>query len=374
MKAKTSFIALVLAFAAGSMHVQAQPVRVKDLGKISSSRESGLLGYGLVTGLAGTGDSARNKATRQSIANMLSRFDLAIASDDIQSRNVAAVMVTASLATYARPGDTLDVTVTSIGDARSLVGGSLLLAPLKGPDGRVYALAQGPLTVGGYRYDANNNLVQKNHPTVGLISNGASVEVGMSAPGERPNVESLTFVLHDADFTTAGRIADAINEMAGAGTAEVRDAAGIEIRIPASSRNQVPGFMRRLEALSVQPDRHARVVVNERTGTIVTGGDVRIAKVAVSYGNLTVTVAAETSVSQPLLVRQTGPDVRTQVVTNSKLTVDDSTGAKFVPAGGTTVADLVQALTTLKTNTRDTIAILQAIKAAGALHADLIVQ
>lgn len=374
MKTKTSFIALVLAFAAGSVHVQAQPVRVKDLGKISSSRESGLLGYGLVTGLAGTGDSARNKATRQSIANMLSRFDLAIASDDIQSRNVAAVMVTASLATYARPGDSLDVTVTSIGDARSLVGGSLLLAPLKGPDGRVYALAQGPLTVGGYRYDANNNLVQKNHPTVGLISNGASVEVGMSAPGERPNIESLTFVLHDADFTTAGRIADAINEMAGAGTADVRDAAGIEIRIPAASRNQVPGFMRRLEALSVQPDRHARVVVNERTGTIVTGGDVRIAKVAVSYGNLTVTVAAETSVSQPLLVRQTGPDVRTQVVTNSKLTVDESTGAKFIPAGGTTVADLVQALTALKTNTRDTIAILQAIKAAGALHADLIVQ
>lgn len=372
MKVKTSFIALLLALVAGG--VQAQPVRVKDLGKISSSRESGLLGYGLVTGLAGTGDSARNKATRQSIANMLSRFDLAIASDDIQSRNVAAVMVTASLATYARPGDSLDVTVTSIGDARSLVGGSLLLAPLKGPDGRVYALAQGPLTVGGYRYDANNNLVQKNHPTVGLISNGASVEVGMSAPGERPSVESLTFVLHDADFTTAGRIADAINEIAGAGTAEVRDAAGIEIRIPAASRNQVPGFMRRLEALSVQPDRHARVVVNERTGTIVTGGDVRIAKVAVSYGNLTVTVAAETSVSQPLLVRQTGPDVRTQAVTNSKLTVDETPGAKFIPAGGTTVADLVQALTTLKTNTRDTIAILQAIKAAGALHADLIVQ
>jgi flagellar P-ring protein precursor FlgI len=330
------------------------------------------VGYGLVTGLAGTGDSQRSKATRQSIANMLSRFDLAVASDDIQSRNVAAVMVTASLPTYSRAGDTLDVTVTSIGDARSLAGGSLLMAPLKGPDGRVYALAHGPLTVGGYRYDANNNLVQKNHPTVGLISNGAAVEVGMAGP--RPAVEKITFVLHDADFTTAGRIADAVNDAFAQNIAEVRDAAGIEIRVPESSQDHIPAFMRRLEALSVQPDRHARVVVNERTGTVVTGGDVRISKVAVSHGDLKVTVESETSVSQPLLVRQVGADVHTQVVTNSKLSVDDTSGAKFVPAGGTTVADLVQALTRIKTSTRDVIAILQAIKAAGALHADLIVQ
>jgi flagellar P-ring protein FlgI len=372
MKPSAVFIAFI--WVSLTTVAQAQAVRIKDLGKISSSRESGLVGYGLVTGLAGTGDSARNKATRQSIANMLSRFDLAIASDDIQSRNVAAVMVSANLATYSRPGDTLDVTVTSVGDARSLVGGSLLLAPLKGPDGRVYALAQGSLTVGGYRYDANNNLVQKNHPTVGLISNGATVEVGMSVAGERPSVESLMFVLHDADYTTAGRIADAINELAGAGTAEVRDAAGIEIRVPLASRKQVPSFMRRLEALAVQPDRQARVVVNERTGTIVTGGDVRIAKVAVAYGNVTVTVASETFVSQPLVVGRAGPGVRTQEVTNSSLTVDEAPTSKFIPAGGTTVADLVQALTALKTNTRDTIAILQAIKAAGALHADLIIQ
>ena len=352
----------------------AQPVRVKDLGRVTSARENGLIGYGLVTGLAGTGDSQRSKATRQSMANLLSRFDLSIASDDIQSRNVAAVIVTANLPTYARAGDTLDVTVTSVGDARSLVGGSLLMAPLKGPDGRIYALAQGPLTVGGYRYDANNNLVQKNHPTVGLISGGAAVEVGMAASGIYPSVETLTFVLHDADFTTAGRIADAINESLGQGVAEVRDAAGIEIRLPLASRDHVPAFMRRVETLSVQPDRHARVVVNERTGTVVTGGDVRIAKVAVSYGNLTVTVAAETAVSQPLLVRQSGPGVRTEVVTNSKLSVEEPSGSKFVPAGGTTVAGLVQALSALKTNTRDVIAILQAIKAAGALHADLIVQ
>ena len=157
----------------------AQPVRIKDLGKLTSARENTLVGYGLVTGLAGTGDSQRSKATRQSLANLLSRFDVEVPSDDIQSRNVAVVMVTAGLSTFSRPGDRLDVTVTSIGDARSLAGGNLLQAPLKGPDGRVYALAQGALTVGGYRYDANGNQVQKNHPTVGLVSAGATVEVGM---------------------------------------------------------------------------------------------------------------------------------------------------------------------------------------------------
>ncbi len=355
-----------------STAVLAQPVRIKDLGRVSSWRESGLVGYGLVTGLAGTGDSPRSKATRQSLANILSRFDLTIASEDIQSRNVAAVMITANLSVFARSGDTIDVTVTSIGDARSLAGGSLLMTPLKGPDGKVHALAQGPLTVGGYRYDANNNQVQKNHPTVGLISGGGVVE---SAPsGARPPIDSMTFVLHDPDYTTAGRIADAINALVGPQIAEVRDAAGIEIRVPPEVRTQVPAFIRRLEALSVQPDRRARVVVNERTGTVVTGGDVRIAQVAVSHGDLKVTVAAETTVSQPLLVRQTGAEVRTEVVTNSKLSVDEPASSGFVPAGSTTVADLVQALVALKTNTRDVIAILQAIKAAGALHADLIVQ
>ncbi|HSW06356.1 flagellar basal body P-ring protein FlgI [Aquabacterium sp.] len=371
MKRSACLLVMVL-WAAFAAH--AQPVRIKDLGKISTWRENGLVGYGLVTGLAGTGDSSRNKATRQSLANMLSRFDLAIAADEIQSRNVAAVMVTASLPAHARAGDTLDVTVTSVGDARSLAGGTLLMAPLKGPDGKVYALAQGPLTVGGYRYDANNNLAQKNHPTVGLMSGGAIVEVGMAMAGTRPAIETMTFVLHDADYTTAGRIADALNARLGPGIAEVRDAAGVEVQVPESFRQRLPAFMRQLEALTVEPDRRARVVVNERTGTIVAGGDVRIAKVAVSHGDLRITVASETSVSQPALVRQTGPDVRTEVVTNTRLSVEDRDTAKFVPAGGTTVAELVQALVRMKTNTRDVIAILQAIKAAGALHADLIVQ
>jgi flagellar P-ring protein precursor FlgI len=353
--------------------VQAQSVRIKDLGKISSWRENSLVGYGLVTGLAGSGDSARSKATRQSLANLLARYDLAVPSDEIQSRNVAAVMITASLPNHARPGDALDVTVASVGDARSLAGGTLLLAPLKGPDGKVYALAQGALTVGGYRYDANNNLAQKNHPTVGLVTGGATVEVAIGGAAA-PAVDMVTFVLHDADYTTAGRIADAVNARLGSGIADVRDASAIEIAVPPAYRDRVPALMRQLETLAVEPDRRARVVVNERTGTIVAGGDVRIAKVAVSHGDIRISVSSETTVSQPALVRQTGPDVRTEVVTNSRLSVEDREGAKFVPAGVTTVADLVQALVRMKTSTRDVIAVLQAIKAAGALHADLIVQ
>lgn len=373
MKLFRVLLAALVIIASFAGTAKAQPVRVKDLGKVTSWRESGLVGYGLVTGLAGSGDSQRSRATRQSLGNLLSRFELDVPSDDIQNRNVAAVMVTAKLPAHARPGDPLDVVVTSVGDARSLAGGSLLPASLKGPDGRVYALAQGALTVGGYRYDANGNQVQKNHPTVGLVSNGATVELGM--PGaERQPVDSLTFVLIDADFTTAGRVADAINGAMGEQVAEVRDAAGVDIRLPAALRDRVPVFMRRLEMLTIEPDRRARVVVNERTGTVVAGGDVRISKVAVSHGDLKVTVSSETNVSQPLLVRQVGPDVGTRVITNSKLTVDEPTGATFVPPGSVTVTDLVQTLSRAKTSTRDVIAILQAIKAAGALHAELVVQ
>jgi flagellar P-ring protein precursor FlgI len=351
----------------------AEPVRIKDLGRLQGWRENALVGYGLVTGLAGTGDSSRNQATRQSIANMLSRFDLSISPDDVNSRNVAAVMVTASLPGYARAGDPIDVTVTSVGDARSLAGGSLLLAPLKGPNGKVYALAQGPVSVGGYRYDANGNQIQKNHPTVGTVPSGARVEVGVAGSDPSPT-SLLTFVLRDPDYTTAGRIAEAINARLGGGLAQVRDASGIDIAVPAERQNNIPSLIVALESISVQPDHQARVVVNERTGTVVAGGDVRIDRVAVSQGDLKVTVATENAVSQPLLVRQAGPGVRTQPYSNSQLSVDDRAGSAFVAANNNTVADLVQALNRMKVSTRDVIAILQAVKAAGALHAELVLQ
>lgn len=351
----------------------AQAIRIKDIGKISGWRENALVGYGLVTGLAGTGDSPRNKTTRQSIANMLSRFDVAVGTDDVQSRNVAAVMVTANLSPFARAGDALDVTVTSIGDARSLVGGALILAPLKGPDGQIYALAQGPVSVGGYKYDLNGNIVQKNHPTVGSIPNGATIEVGIRNPVMSAE-NAVTFVLSEPDYTTATRVADAINASLGGRIADAQDASGIEIRVPEHRRARLADFLALIENVQVEPDRRAKVVINERTGTVVSGGDVRISKVAVSHGDLKVSIVTDVSVSQPLLVRQTGPDVRTATVSNSRVDVEEKSETGFVAATSNTVADLVHALTRIKTNTRDIISILRAVKAAGALHAELVVQ
>jgi flagellar P-ring protein precursor FlgI len=347
-------------------------IRVKDLGRVQGWRENALVGYGIVTGLAGTGDSPGNRTTRQALANVFSQFNLTVSPDQVQSRNVAVVMVTASLTPFAREGDTLDIAVTSAGDARSLVGGTLLLTPLKAADGRVHALAQGPLSVGGYRYDANGNVVQKNHPTVGGVPGGATVEVGMRGPAPDARA-TVTFVLHDPDYTTANRVATAINSQLGAGLAEARDGSGIEIQVPEAERERPVAFLARLEGVMVEPDRRAKVVINERTGTVVSGGDVRISQVAVTQGDLRVSIASENSVSQPLLLSRPGPGVRTAVLTNSRVDIDEPGGTGFV-SGRNTVADLVQSLARLKTNTRDIISILRAVKAAGALHADLVVQ
>lgn len=349
----------------------ASAVRIKDLGRLEGWRDNALVGYGLVTGLAGTGDSPRNRATRQSIANMMSRFDMVTPSGDVNSRNVATVMLTASLPVYARQGDRVDVTVTSIGDARSLAGGTLIMAPLKAANGRTYALAQGALTVGGYRHDANGNLVQKNHPTVGLISGGAVVEVAAPRePAGEPG-RALTFVLHQPDFTTATRVADGINAALGQPAASARDAAGVEIHAPQLT---LAALMARIESISVTPDRRARVVINERTGTVVSGGDVRVAPVTITHGDLKVSVTAERTASQPVLIGEAGDGVRSLVVENSRLDVTESEAPRFVAAGPSTVADLVQSLVRLKVSTRDIISVLQSVKAAGALHADIVVQ
>ena len=365
--------ALLLCLTVGAAFaVNAQTVRLKDLARVGAQRENALVGYGVVTGLSGSGDSSRSKATRVTLSNLLTRFDLAISSDDIASRNVAVVMVTASLPAYARPGDHVDVGVSSIGDARSLEGGTLLMAPLKGADGRVYVLAQGALTVGGFRHDAQGNQVQKNHPTSGLVSGGGTVEVALA---DEPDTQPvLSLVLNSADFGTAGRMADRINQSFGIELAEVRDAGAIDVQVPQPYRARVPAFVRQIEALSVEPDQRARVVINERTGTLVAGGDVRISPVAVVVGETKVTVTAETAVSQPILLRAPGQGVRTEVFTNSQLRVQEPAAPKYVPAGPTRVTDLVQLLAKGKTPPRDMISILQAIKAAGALHAELIVQ
>jgi flagellar P-ring protein FlgI len=360
---------LALALPAGA----ADAVRVKDLGKLQGWRDNALVGYGIVTGLAGTGDAPGNRTTRQALSNVFSRFDLTVPADQVQSRNVAVVMVSAALPAFAHVGETIDVTVTSAGDARSLVGGSLLLTPLTAPNGKVYALAQGPLSVGGYRYDANGNVVQKNHPTVGSIPNGATVEVAVDAQLLGPG-NLISFVLSEPDYSTARAVTDAINGVVGAGHALARDASTIDIQVAAAERADLVTFVARLETLTVQPDRRAKVVIDERSGTVVVGGDVRIDRVAVSHGDLKVSIATENYASQPTNVIDTGRGVRTAIVTNTFVTVDEQKGADYVSPANNTVADLVQALSALKLGTRDIISILRAVKAAGALHAELVVQ
>lgn len=366
-----------------------EPVRVKDLGKLQGWRENALFGTGIVTGLAGTGDSPYNRSTRQALSNVMARFNLAIAPEQIQSRNVAVVMVSAVLPTFARAGDTLDITVTSSGDARSLVGGSLLLTALSGADGKVRALAQGALSVGGYRYDANGNVVQKNHPTVGAVPNGAIVEEAMTAQLLRPD-QSITFVLAEPDYTTASRVAQAINSQIAPGIAQARDANGIDVTVPPAQRDRLVDFLALLENVRVAPDRRARVVINERTGTVVAGGDVRIASVSISHGDLKISVTVENSAALPDVFREPDGGLHglagdaayvygsplvpwPNTLSNTRIDIEEARGTGHVAASNT-VADLVQSLARLNSSTRDMISILRAVKAAGALHAELVVQ
>jgi flagellar P-ring protein precursor FlgI len=363
-------LALTLVLTVHGALAQTAGVAIKDLGRIDGWRQNPMVGYGLVTGLAGTGDSARNRATRQSISNMLAQFGLYVPIDQVQSRNAAAVMVTASLPPFARSGDRVDVTVTSIGDAKSLLGGALLLTPLRGGDNQVRALAQGAIAVGGYQYELNGNVQQKNHPTTGMVPLGATIERGIntqvvSAEG------TVRFVLAQPDYGMADRIAAAINREFANGAA-ARDAANVEISVPAGA--SLVSFLTRVEGLSVEPVQRARVVINERTGTVVSGGDVRVSMITVSQGDLKVSIVTENTASQPSFVAETGAGVRSLIVSNTRINVAES-GATWLSMPGTnTVADLVAALSKVKTSTRDTISILQAIKAAGALHAELVIQ
>ena len=299
-------------------------MRLKDLGRIDGWRDNALVGYGIVTGLAGTGDTLRNKATRQSVANLLSQFGISLGTDQVQSRNVAAVMVLATLPPFAREGGRLDVTVTSLGDARSLVGGTLLLTPLKGANDRVHALAQGPMSVGGYKYDLYGNVVQKNHPTTGLIPAGAVVERAVATVDVSQGV--ALFVLKEPDYTTSQRIADSINRALGEALAQPRDAASVEIRLPSDAGGaQTVALLTRIENLAVEPDQRARVVVNERTGMVVSGGDVRIAPVTISHGELKVAISTDYRVSQPLPPLYGGGDygARTVVVPQTSIDVTE---------------------------------------------------
>ena len=360
--------------AAGVVGATEAGVRLKDLGRIDGVRDNMVVGYGVVTGLAGTGDSSKSQATLQAIVNALQAFGLNVTTSQLSTRNVAGVMVVATLPAYARPGDKLDVNVTSVGDARSLAGGTLLMMPLYGPDKALYALAQGPLSVGGYKYELNGNSVQRNHPTAGTISEGATVEKNVAAQIIKDN-HQIDVLLGDPDYTTASRVAEAINANLRIPAAHAVDAGRIAVEVPPADLDRLVDFVARIENTIVQPDQRARVVVNERTGTVVSGADVRISAVTVTHGNLRVAISTDYLVSQPNGVyARPGSAISTQVVPQTRLEVNEESVNVVSLPPDTRVADLVEALNKIKTNTRDVIAVLQSIKAAGALHAELILQ
>lgn len=350
----------------------AQEVEITALGRFDGWRENPLIGYGIVTGLAGTGDTSRSAITRQSLRNAYSRLGLTVDEADISSRNVAVVIVTANLPASANVGDRISVSVASSGDARSLAGGTLLMTPLLGPDAQPYALAQGPLVTGGYAFESELNLQQRNFPTHARIQDGASVERPVNA--RLLNADNrLTFLLTEPNFTTSARIAAAINEHFGyiIATAVNADEVSIEFR---GSDEFLTAFIASLESIRVTPARAPRIVINERTGTIVAGADVTISSVAIAQGDIRVTVEADNYASQPAFIRGIANDVSSLIVTNTELTVSQGDNDVVASFPNTTVADLVQGLSAANVETRRIISILHAIKAAGALHADIIVQ
>jgi flagellar P-ring protein FlgI len=370
---KIGLIVLLVIICAEALADTDSSVRIKELCRLAGTKDNALVGYGLVTGLAGTGDSLRSAATLQSIKNILLRFGVNVPLNDVKSRNAAAVMVTANLPAYSQPGDKLDVNVTSMGDARSLVGGTLVLTHLNGPDDKIYALAQGPVSVGGFTYDMNGNVVQKNHPTAANIPSGAVVERGV----ESSMIDSegyMQLVLYDPDFSTAERVAQSLQARFGDENAYAVDAARIKVYVPNSQRRRMVHFITQVESLSIVPDTHARVVVNERTGTVVSGGDVRISPTTITHGDLTVTIATDYDVSQPAFIRGINPNIRSIVVPDTNLDVLEEPPISVTMPRSTNIAELVTALNRVKASSRDVITILQGIKRAGALHAELIIQ
>lgn len=360
----------ILAFAGLAQAQPADDVRLKEIARVAGVRENPLTGYGLVFGLSGSGDSARNRATLQSVANTLRTFGVNVALDDLSSRNVAAVIVTAKLPAFAEPGQPLDVLVSSSGDARSLNGGTLMLAPLTGPDGRVYAIAQGAISVGGYQFEGITASVQKNHPTVGFIPSGATVEQAppLQVAGDG---RSLSILLNEPDFSLANRIVQALN--ASGVSAQAEHAGKITVSYATRPGNMVAEISR-IENVRVRPERKSRVVVNERTGTVVAGGDVRLGRVSISQGDLRVEISTEYSVSQPVGLVRPSDGVRTAIVPNTRIKTSEGTAPMVNVPEGATVSDLLSALRSIRLPTRDVIAVLQSIKAAGALDGELIIQ
>lgn len=338
---------------------------IRDIATVEGIRDNPILGYGIVAGLNGTGDRQQTLFTIQSLANALQRMGLKIPVANAQVRNVAAVFVTATLPPFARPGTAVDVTVSSIGDAKSLEGGLLLLTSLYGADGTVYAAAQGPITLGGYTAGGAGNAKQVNHPTVGRIPGGASVERDASL--NLQHLETLSLLLSEPDFSTAEEVAAVINHDFQREIASAADSRRIDVRMNPGVAPNASAMLARIENLAVTVRRRARVVVNERTGTVVMGRSVRLGAVSILHGNISIEIATQFNVSQP------APWSRgeTTVTPQAEVRTNEAPARRVELSEGASVEQLVNGLQTIGASARDVIAILQAIKAAGALEAEL---
>jgi len=366
MKLRTMKLALVLGALLGAI-ASAHGARIKDIADIKGVRQNQLVGYGLVVGLNGTGDSDDAVFTIQSFASMLERMGVTVRPEDIEVDNVAAVMVVTDLPAFARAGSRIDVLVSSIGDAENLQGGTLLFTPLKGADGQVYAVAQGPISTGGFAAGSESGSgVQKNHPTVGRVVNGAIIEKEIAS--DFNNQQTLTLNLHRADFTTAARVAQAINIAFYDQIARTHDAGTIEVTVPEKYRGNTVALVTMIERLGVRPDTVSKVVINERTGTVIMGENVRISTIAIAHGNLSIEIKEDKNVSQPLPFSRGG---RTTVTPESQVLVQEGNNPIFLVESGVSIGEVVKALNALGVTPRDLISIFQALKAAGALQAEL---
>jgi flagellar P-ring protein precursor FlgI len=358
---------LTVAWLATGVGAPAEAARIKDLATVAGVRDNALIGYGLIIGLNGTGDKDNTFFTVQSLASMLNKMGVTVDANEVKVKNIAAVVVTAKLPPFVKPGSRIDVLVSSLGDATSLQGGTLLLTPLQAGDQQVYAVAQGPVSIGGFVGGKGGDTVQKNHPTAGRISGGAVVERGV--PFDLGDRSSLTLVLRQQDFTTATRMAAVINTRLGAGAPAVAaDSGSVRMHVPETYRGRIVELVAEIEGLDVEVDLPAKVVVNERTGTIVMGAHVRISDVAVSHGNLTIRVKTELDVSQPSPFSERG---QTVVTPRRQTDVTEEDAQVIMLPQGTSIGDVVRGLNAIGVSPRDLIAILQAMQAAGALQADL---
>ena len=365
MKRMTAlFMALCCLLTFTTAFAESAVTRLKDIAKVQGVRSNQLVGYGLVVGLNGTGDSNKTLETLQSVANMLRQFGVTVNQSALKTKNVAAVLVTATLPPFVREGDTIDVTVSSMGDAKSIQGGTLIQTPLQAGNGQIYAVAQGAVSTGGFTAGNGGGNQQKNFPTVGTTPNGAIVEKTVEDDIGTNGMISLS--LARPDFTTADRIVQTINMRFG-NVARAANPGRVDVSLPPYYRNNVVGFIAGIEELPVMPDNIARVVVNERTGTIVMGGDVSVDNVAITQGGLSIRVTQEEGVSQPPPF-----SYGTTVVTKTTdVEVEEDKAHSIVLPATADVSDIVGALNAVGATPRDIISILQAIKAAGALHAEL---